>query len=302
VDQQEVSTRVVVDPCVVLGRFAGLLADGSPLPTALDALAVGLGVRTLIVRSAAGDLVAVGGEAVHAVPRTRTPASTDPVLELPAAGPSGATLTVLGGRPTQLPALRAAAAVLGLALVPVAATADLLEADEADRDELADALHDGPVQSLVVARYASDAAVRGGDAVVARDAVQVALVEVRRALWNLRPRGATGLLAALEQLSGQLVAAGGAPLHTHGGVDLTGPEGVLAYRLVQAVGGAAPVRVAVRPDDATVVVDVDGGVPLPSPERWVRRAQALGGDLAASAGRLRLVLPAPRTTDARTAP
>lgn len=309
------STPVVTDPCVVLGRFAGLLADGSALPAALDALVAGLGLRTAVLRSVAGELLAVGGEALHAVPALRSLPPAHPSVELPVSGRAGtqlATLTVKGARPSQLPILRTAAAVVGLALAlaPTPSATDLFEAAEADRDELADSLHDGPVQSLVVARYAADAAVRGGDATIARDAVQQALVEVRRTLWSLRPRGSTGLVAALEQLVVQLAEAGAAPLGLLGGTDVTGPHAVLAFRLVQAVTGPSPVRVALRVDGPTVVIDIDGGAPLPSPERWVRRARSLGGDLAASAGRLRLALPAtcssqdpaPSGNDARTSP
>jgi signal transduction histidine kinase len=58
---------------------------------------------------------------------------------------------------------------------------------EAQADAAADTLHDGALQALVVARYAADAAVRGGDASAARDAVQDALVALRRAVWLLRP-------------------------------------------------------------------------------------------------------------------
>ncbi len=77
----------------------------------------------------------------------------------------------------------------------------MLALAEADADAAADGLHDGALQALVVARYAADAAVRGGDPAAARDAVQEALVALRRAVWLLRPRGAQGLLEALRQLA-----------------------------------------------------------------------------------------------------
>lgn len=288
------------DPVAVLGRFAGLLADG--VPEALQSLVSALGLRTAVVRATSGDLIAVAGETLAAVPLMRAVPTDNPVVELPVHGRSGAqtgTLTVVGARPSQLPVLRSAAAVLGLALVPQTDAVQLLEAVEADRDDLADALHDGAVQSLVVARYAADAAVRGGSAESAREAVQAALVELRRALWSIRPRGGTGLVTALEQLSTHLAEAGRPPLGLLGGTDLAGTPAVLAFRLVQAVAGEEPVRVALRADGDSVLVDVTGGSALPSPERWVRRARALGGDLVASAGRLRLVLPLPQ---ARTAP
>ena len=291
---------VTVDPVVVLGQFAGLLADG--VAEALQSLVSGLGLRTAVVRATSGDLLGVAGETLSAVPLMRAVPAENPVLELPVHGRGGvqtATLTVVGARPSHLPALRSAAAVLGLALVPHTDAVDLLQGAEADRDEIADALHDGAVQTLVVARYAADAAVRGGSSEQARDAVQTALVEVRRALWSIRPRGGTGLVAALEQLSAHLAESGRPGLGLLGGTDVAGVPAVLAYRVVQAVSGEEPVRVALRADGDTVLVDVDGGSALPDPDRWVLRARALGGDLSASAGRLRLVLPLPQ---ARTAP
>ena len=74
---------------------------------------------------------------------------------------------------------------------------DLLAAAERDLDCLADRLHDGALQALVVARYACDAVARGADPALARDAVQDALVTLRREVWLLRPRGDDGLMTAL---------------------------------------------------------------------------------------------------------
>ncbi|MCW2501068.1 MAG: hypothetical protein JWN87_2744 [Frankiales bacterium] len=294
----------VADPCVALARFAGQVAEGAGLSAALEALVDGLGLSTAVLRSASGELLGVAGEVLHAVPLMRARGESAPSVELPVRGRPGAaigTLTVTGARPSQLPALRAAAAVLGLALFPTPSAVDLLAAAEQDHDELADALHDGAVQSLVVARYAADAAVRGGDASAARDAVQGALVELRRHLWALRPRGGNSLVEALGQLSGQRVEAGRPALRVVAGADLHGTPAVTAFRLVQAVaGGEGTLRVGLHAEGDAVVLDVVGGGALPAPERWARRAQALGGDLSSSAGRLRLVLPL--TTDARTAP
>ena len=284
-------TSAFDDPCLVLGDVAVLLAEGGPPGPALQALQSGLGLTAVGLRDAAGRLVA------------GTPADPDagPTVDIPVLGRAGTRLGMLvacGAAPGQLPALRRPAAVLGLALTPPAS-----EELEEDRDEVADALHDGPVQALVVARYASDAAARGGDPVAARDAVQAALVDARRFLWQLRPRGGSGFVGALDQLSAHLVEAGGSAVGLLGDVDaaaaLRGPAGVTAYRLVQAVArpDGPQVRVQLRVDGDRVLVDVEGGVPLPSPDRWLRRAQALGGDLQTPAGRLRLVLPHPRRED-----
>jgi signal transduction histidine kinase len=292
-----VEQAVLSDPAVVLGNLALALAEGTPLAPALTAFVSSLGLRTAVVRSASGELLGVGGEVLHAVPHMRALPSSGPTLELPISGALGGSITVVGARPSQLPVLRAAAAVLGLASAPVAGAEDLLDGVEQDRDELADALHDGPVQSLVVARYAADAAVRGGDPVAARDAVQQALVEVRRTLWHLRPRGATGLLEALQNLSTQLVDAGGQPLEVVGDLAaataLRGPAGTAAFRLVQAVArpDGPPVRLVVRRSEDQLVLDIEGAAALIAPERWLQRVRALSGDLSAHTGRLRLALP-----------
>jgi acyl-CoA synthetase (AMP-forming)/AMP-acid ligase II len=55
--------------------------------------------------------------------------------------------------------------------------------------------------------------------------------------------------------------------------------------------GAPPVRITVRRESATAVIDVDGGTPLVDPERWAGKARALGGSLTPSEGRLRLAVP-----------
>ncbi|MCU1621843.1 MAG: hypothetical protein JWL79_688 [Frankiales bacterium] len=285
------STPVVTEPVAVLATVAALLADGHDLPEALEVLLSGLALRGVALRSAAGDLLATAGDVLRD--------STAPVLEVAVPLRDGlpGTLTVLGARPSQLLVVRTCASILGLALAPVASAA-LLDAAEAERDAIADGLHDGPVQALVVARLAADAAVRGGDVPAARDATQAALVELRRALWQIRPRGSDGVLEALQQLSVQRVDAGipALGLVVEPEAVLTGRAGSLAYQVVQAAAGS-DCRVAVRSDGPSVVVDVDGGT-LSTPELWSARARALGGDLYASAGRIRLVLP---LTTARTA-
>ena len=305
---------------VLPGRLAELLADHGEdgLTEALDLIVGDLGLRSAVLRDsvtssptggAAGGLRAVAGEAVHAVPSMRVvTAAAGSTVDFPlrAAGRDAGVLTVVGARPSQLPVLRAAAAVLALALarpvrLPTADPAgDLIAAADGDADDAADRLHDGAVQALVVARYAADAAARGGDPVAARDAVQTALVELRRTLWHLRPRGTAdgGLTAALDLLSGRLEEAGGSPI----GFVVDEPVAAalpaaavsVAYRLVQAVAvphGADPVRVAVRREGSSAVLDVDGGAPLASPQRWVTKARALGGTLTLAEGRVRLAVP-----------
>ncbi len=287
------STTALEDPLLVLGDVAVLLAEGGPPGPALLALEAGLGLTALCLRDPADQIVA------------GSVSDTGPTVDIPVQGRAGTHLGMLvatGAGAAHLPALRSAAAVVGLALT--APTSPSQELEE-DRDAVADALHDGPVQSLVVARYASDVAARGGDPAEARDAVQAALVEARRFLWQLRPRGGTGLVGALDQLSAHLKESGGSPIGLLGDVEvaaaLHGPAGVTAYRLVQAVArtDGPDVQVRLRTEGDRLVVDIEGGVPLASPDKWSRRAQALGGELQTSTGRVRLVLP---HSDARTDP
>lgn len=304
-----------LDACATVGRIASLLADHGErgLPAALELLVDRLELRSAVLREVVdgrpGAVLAVSGETLHAVPPMRVVSRATPttgasaVIEVPvsAAGRHVATISVVGARPSQLPVLRACAAVLGLLdrRDPDELALALLADADADAHALADALHDGPVQDLVVARYAADAAVRANDPADARDAVQSALVALRRALWLLRPRGTSGgeLPAALRALSDQLVSAGRPGLDLHVDRDaaaaLPAQAASTAYRLVQSVLGDAPLTVTLRAAGAATVLEVDGGRPLP-PGRWKDRARALGAELTTDRGRLRLVLPDPK--------
>jgi hypothetical protein len=169
--------------------------------------------------------------------------------------------------------------------------AALLAAADADAAALADRLHDGALQALVVARYAADAAARGGDPALARDAVQDALVALRRAVWLVRPRGAEDLPGALAELSAQRVAAGAPPLELaldpRVAAAMSAAARVLAYRFVQAVAHG-PASVALDREGAHATLSVAGTVPdVPG---WTARAGALGGRLE-SGPTPRLLLP-----------
>ena len=311
------------DGTVVLGQVAALLADlgHSALSDALDLLVGSLGLRSAVLRGPGpdGDLIALAGEVVHAVPTRRAVpvlAGSGPPLEVPVVhgGRERAVLVVQGARPSHLVVLRAAAGVLGLALSAGRTAAaqplglQLVSDAEADRDALADALHDGAVQSLVVARYAADAAVRAGDphgsVALVRDSVQDALVAVRRTMWQLRPRAADDLAGALTELSARLVEAGAPALD----LDLDGPAlGALpppvattAYRLVQAAATSAtsPVRVRSLVTSDGPALEVHGAV---DSARWARRAEAVGAVLQPGAGHVRLLAPTPRRLPVRSA-
>jgi len=304
-----------VADAVLLGRVAELLADHGAYAVgeALELLVAETGLTSAVLRDAdgrtPGRLRAVAGEPVHAVPVMRVvPAAGDPTaaVELPvqAAGHDLGILSLVGARPSQLPMLRSAAAVLALALAADAATSagpahELVAGADADADATADRLHDGAVQALVVAHYAAESATRGGDPVVAKDAVRTALVELRRELWHVRPRGhdGGGLAAALGLLSARLQEAGrpalGYVLDEPLADALPPAVASTAYRLVQAVVLAGPevsLRVALRRDDAHAVLDLDGAA-VPDPERWAARFRALGGSLSWTGLTARLVVP-----------
>lgn len=184
---------------------------------------------------------------------------------------------------------------------PTLPTVPRLADADADLDALADRLHDGVLQSLVVARYACDAITRGGDPKLARDAVQDALVLLRREVWLLRPRGAQGLRAALDDLASHLASAGlpGLELELEDdAVTALGPDAVAtAYRLTQAAlvartpGRPLVVRLARAP--GMVALDLDAVVA--DPATWSLRARACGGELVAGERSTRILLPITRS-------
>jgi signal transduction histidine kinase len=177
----------------------------------------------------------------------------------------------------------------------------VLSLAEAQADAAADGLHDGALQALVVARYAADAAVRGGDPAVARDAVQEALVALRRAVWLLRPRGERGLLEALQQLAAQVADEGGAPVALDVDdaavdaldADLAPAAATAVYRLVQRTAGQAPLTVRVRRTATGLRIALD--VPLTDPVGEALRARAVGGALLATRDGASLHLPLSRS-------
>ena len=179
---------------------------------------------------------------------------------------------------------------------PVDLASGVLAMAEASADAAADALHDGALQALVVARYAADAAVRGGDVALARDAVQEALVALRHAVWQLRPRGARGLAEALDQLSAHVAATGGATLDVDvdaaaaAALDAVAPAvATVAYRFVQSVAGGAPVTVRVRRTATGLRLALD--TPVADRTAHALRARAVGATLLATRDCASLHLP-----------
>ncbi|GAC1445119.1 MAG: hypothetical protein NVS3B26_05700 [Mycobacteriales bacterium] len=295
------------------GRIAEVLADRGEagLAEALGLLVTDLSLSSAVLREAdhVGPCESAPAhrveEAAAAPRRVAAPDSTAATVDIwvRAGGRDAGILSVVGARPSQLPALRAVAAVIGLALshrTTADAVAAVIAAADAEADASADLLHDGPVQALVVAHYAAESAVRGGDPAAAREAVQAALVELRRSLWHLRPRSQSGLAASLGMLSARLVEAGRPPLDSR--LDevlaaaLPSPVVSTAYRLVQAVAlptGADPVRVRLGRASGTAVLEIEGGTALSDVDRWLHKARAIGCSLHATDTSACLVMPLP---------
>lgn len=172
--------------------------------------------------------------------------------------------------------------------------ASLLAAADAEADSLADRIHDGALQALVVARYATDAAVRGGDPALARDAVQEALVSLRRTVWHLRPRGGDDLPAALVELSTRALASGAPPLELAVDADVAARLShacrTTAYRYVQAVAADGCGEVRLAREGAYAALSV-AGADVPEDAAWATRAAVLGGHLDRSGAVARLLLP-----------
>ena len=178
--------------------------------------------------------------------------------------------------------------------------ARFIDASERERAELAGQLHDGPLQSLVAARYVTDIAgmaLRDGSLDEARQGVQAGLVHARRALWQLRPHASDGrdLAGALDSLAGQLADyIGLRVVVTADGVPAVLPPAVAsaAFRVAQemlcaAVRDRAATRALVSVEidgDTLVLVVTDDGVgqvvEVPTGlARWREWVSLLGGDV-----------------------
>jgi signal transduction histidine kinase len=178
--------------------------------------------------------------------------------------------------------------------------ARFIDATERERAELAGQLHDGPLQSLVAARYVTDMAgmaLRDGTFDEARRGVQAGLVSARRALWQLRPHAADGadLAGALQSLGEKLGEATGLRVSIDASaLPAQMPPSVAsaAFRLAQEMLSASVrERAATR---ATVSAEVDGDVLVvtvtddgvgqvvevpPGLARWREWVSLLGGEV-----------------------
>ena len=100
-----------------------------------------------------------------------------------------------------------------------------------------------------------------------------------------------GLPSALADLAAQLVSAGRAGLHLQVDPAVRMPPACVAaaYRLVQDLLGQTPLNLCLSTDGARVALALDA--PLPDPRAWTLRADALGGELVATATTTLLLLP-----------
>ncbi len=152
-----------------------------------------------------------------------------------------------------------------------AAMADPVLAAEAERGRLADQLHAGLLQSLVVVRHAvareqqPRAAAAAPGLPTADEALADCLAETRRLVWHLRPRTLdAGIDRALDALAQRLADDGRCLLRVDvlDGDELSAPQAAAVYRVVQAVclasSSGAPLAVAVAPGAIGFVVRVSG--------------------------------------------
>ncbi|MGZ4617962.1 MAG: histidine kinase [Frankiaceae bacterium] len=205
-----------------------------------------------------------------------------------------------------------------------------LLAEEADRAQLAEGLHDGLVQALVAARYLIDLALQPGaeNSPVApvlddaREAVRDALAEARHLLGWLRPRPGNNVPVVSEVESVVRREADRSPaasvvLSVDPSADIPVPPVVAAaaYRLVQCAVDSAHARMrddrpTCRPDDGDDEDDRlrigirchSGSLQLTFPAaladgscaamaRWLDRAKLLGGSARIERGALVVRLP-----------
>jgi len=232
-----------------------------------------------------------------------------------------AVLTATAGEPftaERAAALTALADVLGLALAAARADDDTAARrqagqavldSEADRAQLATALHDRIAHDLVALQYTAEQ-VREGKAAPGdlREPARAAVSAYRQAQRDLRAHALeAGLRSALAELASRVAADrpddGRPPLRVTIQAndaeldELPPPVAVTVERvaesLLRGASGRASVWAAVR--DQTVKLRVDSAdiaCDASELDRWNRRVHALGGHLRTDSGGVELSLPA----------
>ena len=294
------SARSTAATAPLLGRAAAVLADGGGevVPRLLTLLAESLGLPRSAVAVELAPTLGTSTPVGLVLPLQRRPERGHRVeLPLTAANRLVGVLVVTApdaGLVTG-PGLHAYADLLAAAVAHRNAEMPAVEL-EADYASLAGQLHDGPVQTLLAARFAAELAARDGadDLTDVSVLVTTALRELRRVMWELRPRTGEGLGAALEQLAAH-DAAGPAPRLFDVTVDhdaaacLTPAAAAIAYRLTQTVlrGATSALRVTVRPyaTGTAVRLQITGAdADIADVDRWRRRAALAGGRLRVERG------------------
>jgi hypothetical protein len=313
------SARSTAATAPLLGRAAAVLADGGGevVPRLLTVLAESLDVPRSAVAVELPPTLGTTTPVGLVLPLQRRPEHGHRVeLPLTAANRLVGVLVVAVPDATvgTGPALHAFADLLAAAVAYRGADAPPVEL-EADYASLAGRLHDGPIQTLLAARLAAELAARSGGDDLADVAVLVttALRELRRVMWELRPRTGEGLGAALEQLAAH-DAAGPAPRLFDVTVDreaasrLSPAAAAIGYRLTQTVlrGATSALRVTVRPGTTGTAVRLQitgADADIPDVDRWQRRAALAGGRLRVERGSVDLDFDVPeheRPDDAST--
>jgi signal transduction histidine kinase len=207
--------------------------------------------------------------------------------------------------------------------------AQILSAEERERNRLAHSLHDGPLQDLAAAQLELTRAAGGNGEVIAaaRDAVDRAVVQLREALFDLYPQHQQleqlGLGGALRALASEM----GRRSNLHVSVEITAgassAHDQLIFSLVRELvsnaerhAAARTVAIRIQPEDGELALEVeDDGAGLP-PGRLeaalreghiglassAERVEALGGSLSirtrpAQGTLIRAAFPARRGTD-----
>ena len=310
--------------------FAGLLPAAVRLLSAGGADAVhdvlqlsarALRCEELVLRDAVG-----GGVIARAAPSPVPAQRNDPdrwALDAPVRrrGTVLAVLTASADEPftaERAAALTALADTLGLALAAARADDDsaarrqagqaVLDS-EADRAQLATALHDRIAHDLVALQYTAEQ-VREGKSAAGdlRETARAAVSAYRQAQRDLRAHALeAGLRAALAELSGRVAADrpadGQPPLRVTIQAndpeldELPPPVAVTVERVAEALlrgaSGRASVWVAVRDETVKLRVDsADIACDASELDRWNRRVQSLGGLLRIDSHGVELTLPA----------
>ena len=171
-----------------------------------------------------------------------------------------------------------------------------IESVEHERERLAGALHDSPVQNLIAARHDLRRAERTGDAesfARLHEAIDATIADLREEIFNLHPHvlDHVGLGAALEQ-----VARRHSPLGTPRiaiDVELELPEREVLFALGRELlanaakhAGATEIRVRAYRGAAAVVLEVDDdGCGIPS---WRLQQALLDGHIGLAGSRERV--------------